>query len=308
MTHAADTDRQDLAVAMPADVDQPDRIVAGLTTRQASIVAVAAAVLWGLRSVAGDSIPLPVFAGVALVVMAAAVTVALGRRDGMSLDRWLLAAARHAAAPRRHVGAVATAAAAGAGRGAPVSLASPVAAVDDDGVIDLGGDGQVVLLVCEPVNFSLRSPSEQAALVAALARWLHAASTPVQILVRCAPADLSGVVEQLLSAAPGLPHPALEAAAAGHAEFLQELAADREVLHRDVLVVVRDTNGQVTRRAAEAASTLSAAEVRARRLTGREAAAAIAACADPYAPGAADGHGPLFGGVVTGAAMPERSQ
>ncbi|MGH3734393.1 MAG: PrgI family protein, partial [Micromonosporaceae bacterium] len=91
------------AVAMPADVDQPDRVVAGLTTRQAVIIAAPAGLLWLCYLLLADVVPLPVFAAVVIPVMATAVVLAVGRRDGVSLDRWLLAAAGHALRPRRHV-------------------------------------------------------------------------------------------------------------------------------------------------------------------------------------------------------------
>lgn len=293
---------QDVTVPMPADVEQPDKIVAGLTARQAGILAAVTIVLWAAYTTLGDLVALPVLAAVAIPVIAVALLVSLGRRDGVSLDRWLLAAVRHAAAPRRHVPATGAPVGGGQGRGAPAPLPSPVAAVGDDGVVDLGGDC-VVVLACEPVNFSLRSPGEQAALVAALARWLHAASHPVQILVRCTPVDLSPVLDRLVAAAPALPHPALEAAAVGHARFLAELAAGREILHRDVLVAVRGPRAQVTHAAAQAASALAAAEVRARQLDAREVTQVLAACADPYAPGYPPGTGgPVFGGVIAGPA------
>jgi hypothetical protein len=62
----------------------------------------------------------------------------------------------------------------------------------------------------------------------------------VQILVRAELADLSPAITALRESAPGLPHPALEHAALDHAAFLQDLAETRDLLTRQVLVVVRE--------------------------------------------------------------------
>ena len=70
------------------------------------------------------------------------------------------------------------------------------------------------------VTFSLRTPAEQEALVAGFARFLNSLGEPVEILVRAEPVDLTAAIDALLDAAPGMPHPALEAAARRHARFL----------------------------------------------------------------------------------------
>src|SRR5438270_9386790 len=54
------------------------------------------------------------------------------------------------------------------------------------------------------------------------------------------PADLAPAIAWLRDAAPALPHPALEQAALDHAAFLDDLAAERDLLTRQVLVVVRE--------------------------------------------------------------------
>ena len=104
-------------------------------------------------------------------------------------------------------------------------------------------DGKALVCRASAVTFSLRSPGEQEALVAAFGRWLNSLSAPVQVLVRAEPVDLGPAIAQLLEAAPGLPHPALESAARGHARFLADLAASHDLLRRDVLVVLREPAG-----------------------------------------------------------------
>ena len=120
------------------------------------------------------------------------------------------------------------------------------------------------------MNFALRSPDEQDALAAAYGRWLNSLTGPVQILVRAGRADLSAAVAALREAAPGLPHPALEQAALEHAAFLEGLAAERDVLTRQALLIVREPGhgtgrpggtaaGRALQRAGEAARLLAGA-------------------------------------------------
>ena len=90
------------------------------------------------------------------------------------------------------------------------------------------------------VNLALRTPAEQDALTAAFGRWLNSVTGPVQILIRAGRADLSGAVAALEDTAPALPDPALEDAALDHAAFLTELAASRDLLTRQVLLVTRE--------------------------------------------------------------------
>jgi hypothetical protein len=135
------------------------------------------------------------------------------------------------------------------------------------------------------VAFGLRPPAEQNGLVAGFARWLHSLDGPAQILVRAQRVDLTHLGDRLVSRAPSLPHPALEDAARSHAEFLDELAAHRELLHRHVTVAVRSTRspGNTAHQAAETVRALSGCEVTARILDPLDAAATLAGALNPSA-------------------------
>jgi hypothetical protein len=93
---------------------------------------------------------------------------------------------------------------------------------------------------CSTVNFALRTPSEQEALVACFGRYLHSLAAPVQILIRAQRLDLADQIEALRRRAYGLPHPALEAAALEHADYLDDLASGSDLLQRQVLVILRE--------------------------------------------------------------------
>ena len=84
---------QPLRAAVPADVDTPDRIAWGLTARQLAILTVAGTAGYGLHQMLAPLVPPLVLAAAGLPVAGLVVAVVLGRRDGLGLDAWLLAAA-----------------------------------------------------------------------------------------------------------------------------------------------------------------------------------------------------------------------
>ncbi len=302
-------------VRIPADVDRPDKLLAGLTARQLAILAVAAVALWAGYAATRHLVPPVAYGAAAIPVAALAALLALGRMEGVPADRWVLAAWRQHRSPRRLVPAPDgvppapgfLAKAAGAHPPAlPAPLRLPLAGIDASGVVDLGPDGLAVICRASAVTFGLRTPAEQEALVAGFARFLSSLAEPVQVLVRAERLDVRPAICALLDAAPGLPHVALERAARDHAAFLADLAASRALLRREVLVVLRqpagqasaggDRSGRLLRRAAEAAAALAAAGVSLSVLDGAAAASVLGRCLDPAAPprpgglpGAADG-------------------
>lgn len=231
-------------VRVPADVERPDEVIAGLTARQAAIFTVTAVVLWVLWQAVHAFVPPLLFLGVAAPLLAGGTVLALGRKDGLSLDQYALAALRHARTGHRQVHAPegvlpvpGFAHTTTTVRQPPPTPARPVAAgIDAQGVIDLGREGTSVIGAVSTVNFALRTPPEQEALITAFASWLNSLPGPVQILIRADRANLTPAIAALRRDAPALPHPALEAAAGQHADFLTHLAATRDLLHRQVLL------------------------------------------------------------------------
>jgi PrgI family protein len=283
------TPEEPFAAKVHADVERPDTVLFGLTGRQVLILAAAALLLWTGWTLIGHAAPVA-FLAAALPVAGLAFVVAVSRRDGQSLDRWLVAAIRHTRRPRRLVPAEAGVAAPprwittrGPRLPLPAPLRLPARGITPDGLIDLGSHGTVGLVDCTTVNFGLRSPSEQTGLIGAFARWLNSLDGPVQVLLRAGRVDLSSLADRIEAAAPALPHPRLEAAARAHVVFLDQLASDRELLHRQVTVAVRDTrsSAHTAHRAAEAARALVACDIRTHVLDGHQAAAALADCLTP---------------------------
>jgi hypothetical protein len=310
------------SVPIPSDVERPDKILAGLTARQVAIAAAAAAFIWAGFQATRHLLPLPVFAALASPAGLIAAALVIGERDGLPLDRLLLAAWRQRRAPRRLVPAPEGIPAPPAWTAPPAPQAPPPAVlaplwqhIAPDGVIGLGSAGAAAVAAVSTVNFALRSPGEQDAVAAAYGRWLNSLTGPAQILVRAGRADLSAAVAALRDAAPGLPHPALEQAALEHASFLEGLAAGRDVLTRQALLVLREPGhgtgrpggtaaGRALRRAGEAARLLGGAGLQVQVLDGGQVTALLAACADPAAPPRPAGRAALPGRPVTFAGRP----
>lgn len=252
-------------VRIPADVDMHDRVLGPLTARQLAILAAAGAVLYLIWATTRAFVPIPVFLAFAVPVGAASAMLALGKRDGVPMDKLLVAAIRQRVAPRHRVAAPEgvrpapawltpdTDQAAGRRKGksraaqpeqvSPSALRLPAEAVTETGVVDLGSDGLAVVAVASTVNFALRTPNEQEALVASFGRYLHSLTAPVQVLVRTERLDLSAQIAELRERAGGLPHPALEAAAVEHADYLVQLGRQSDLLRRQVLLVLREPLG-----------------------------------------------------------------
>jgi PrgI family protein len=239
---------------IPADVNRPDRVLGPFTARQSVLLLTTAAVGYGAWIGLRPWVPLPIFLAIALPVAATAVAVTLGQRDGLPLDRFLLAVLRHHLNPRRTRATSPTGAGnsgqlagngtefapdsrlrtkrtAAAWRPAPAALlahahtASLVPDPTGPGVLDLGGDGLVAIAAMSTLNLGLHTPAEQDALVAGFARYLHTLTGPVQFLIRTVPVSLDGHLSALDEQARALPHPALVTAALGHRAHLAQLAA-----------------------------------------------------------------------------------
>ena len=316
---------EDRVVRVPADVELADHVLGRLTGRQLVIISTGCLLAWCLFTAIRHTFGWQMAAGGALSVVAAALVLALGRMEGMSLDRLVGAAIAQAAAANRLVPApdgvegppsfVAADRAGGSTR-LPAPLRLPGHAVSSDGVVTLGAEGFALLMACDTVCFGLRTESEQDALTAAFGRWLNGLSGPVQILVRAHRIDLGRRIAGLREAAPGLPHPHLEAAARAHAEYLAGIGEHRELLTHEVLLVLRERSGTPTRRLrpAEAATLLArraddarqalrAAGVTARVLSADEVWQAVAGSTDPggrrY-----PGRRAVDGDVITGRSSP----
>ncbi|CUU60632.1 PrgI family protein [Parafrankia irregularis] len=289
-------------VRIPSDVDRPDRILAGLTARQLTLLAppvlLALAVYW----TASPYLPLPVVALLVVPLLGAGVALALGQRGGLTADRYATAALAHHRTPKVQIVAPDGVPAQpgwvpdipAARRRKPVAARPLAAGVDAAGVVDLHGAVAVVAEIAG-VNLALAGDADTARKVTGYGRMLNALSGPVQITLRGVPVRLDPHLDRLRALAEQAPHPALAAAARDHAVFLGDLAATRQLRTRQILLTAhepippgrggRDTAAATAaRRIEEALGLLAAAGLRGRILTGPELTALLAAAADPAGP------------------------
>ncbi|WP_067467146.1 PrgI family protein [Actinomadura macra] len=241
---------QPISVKIPADVDQPDRILYGLTGRQLAVLAATAtAVLWTWLTLHA-LVPFPVLAAVLVPVVACGFVAAVARRDGMGLDRYAATALTYLRTPKMLVTSsepIQPPPSWCRMRGwLPAPLRLPVRAVRQDGAMELAEGGVAVIVRAGTVAFSLRTPDEQASLVAVFGRWLNSLESPVQILVQARPVDLSGLAQHIAGHATRLRDRRLEEAAGEHAGFLAELGTAHELLVRQILIVIGDGTGPPT--------------------------------------------------------------
>jgi hypothetical protein len=286
-------------VRIPTNVEQPDKVIGSFTAHQVAILAGTGSLLYLVYLALGDHVPLAVFAGVALPIGVTGLLLAVGTHEGISLDRYLLAALAYLRAPKLLTSAPVTPSrvprwlAVNPGP-TPAPLRLPARGVGSDGLIDLGPDGVVAVAEVSTLSFALRTPDEQDGLVAGFGRWLNALSGPVQILVRAQPVDLTATVLSLREGAEQLPHPALAAAAREHAGFLQAISTEHDVLRRQVLLIIREpvaghhgrdaAAARAMRRISEAAQLLGAIGCAVHPLDADAVIALLTACFDPGAP------------------------
>ncbi|MGH2704450.1 MAG: PrgI family protein, partial [Actinomycetota bacterium] len=264
-----------MKLRLPANVDMPDRILAGLTLRQLLIVGGGVLVVWALYLAIGRSMG-AAFAVVALPLGAAGWALATSTPQGIGIDRLAFLAARFLLMPRRLVLAprgIAVSPKLSRRRLAPIDI--PPFGVNEEGLADLGPHGFAVVCRASGINLSLRAEEEQRGLMAGFSRLLNSLDGPAQFLVRSDRFDLTGMLQAIEGGAAALPHPTLEAAARAHAAFLRDLGGRRDALRREVLICLREPRGseeeaasRIGRRIQQAEALLRGFGIRLRRLTG----------------------------------------
>jgi hypothetical protein len=267
--------------SMPADVGAPDMIAWGLSFRQLSILGSVAGAGWLAFDRFGSWLPAGVWLALLVPVGAVTVVVVLGRRDGLPLDVWLRHGLTMARTPRRQVPGSPDATRpllAAAVPKPPALLRGPATTIAVDGLLTVDGAARRVI-ACGTTDIALRTGAEQQVLLDGFGAWLNALTGPTQIVVAAQRHDLTPYADTVCGSADRLPHPALQAAATEHAEFLLGLDADRDPLRRQVLAVVEHGPGRDA-----TVRTFGALGVTATPLDGGQVTAALAAAVDPFQP------------------------
>lgn len=295
---------------IPSDIDTPDKIVYGLTARQLAILATAAVTGYTIVKATRTLLPMPALIAALVPVAGIAIFLALGRKDGLPIDRWLLAGIRYSRAPR-HLTPAATGHVTPPPSWAPLTTPSapsvlrlPAHAISGTGIIDTGTHA-TALIACTTVNISLRTGDEQTALIGAYGRWLNGLAAPVQVVISAQRVDLTAHAQHTAEAATAISNPALAEAAHDYAGFLEDLAARRDPLWRTVTIAVTASSGKgrdndVTRRAEHTASSLAALGVQTAILDGARVTSVLTAATDPYTPSGSSWPRTRPGAIITG--------
>ncbi|MEV0093737.1 PrgI family protein [Streptomyces sp. NPDC050738] len=282
---------------IPADTGRPDKIIGPFTARQCALLASGALVLYGGWWACRAFMAPLAYAALITPIAGLLAAVAMGRREGINLDRFAVAALAQARTPRRRVHApdgipplptLINPRLARAAGPPPASMDMPFTGVSESGVVDLREHGMAALATCSTINFDLRSGAEQQTLTGAFARWLNSLTGPTQVLVRCHRTDLAPLIDQLQHDAPTLAHPALEAAARAHADFLTDLSSGRDLLARQIVLVAREpagaSGGRTGQRLQEAIRALAPADLTVTALSAAESADLLSAACNPDTP------------------------
>jgi hypothetical protein len=275
---------------LPANVDMPDRIFAGLTIRQLAILGGDALLIWLLFLAVGGLFHPILFASVSVPFAAAGLALATSTPEGIGLDRFAAFAGRYFLRPKPLVFAPeGLAFASQKKRLAPIQV--PIRDFSDDGLLDLGPEGFAIVCRASGVNLTLRSEREQVALTEALGRFLNSLDGPIQILVISRRIDLSTLLRDMNTGATSLPNPSLQRAAQEHVRYMSQLAVKRDARRREVLVCLReprvsrdDAAIRLQRRVDQAVDLLRAIGVTLKRLSAGETSQFLRACADPETP------------------------
>ncbi|HZE41244.1 MAG TPA: PrgI family protein [Stackebrandtia sp.] len=276
-----------MRIPIPANVDIPDKILWGLTVRQAALLAPVAIGLIAAWHALGGLVSTPVLVGLCGAVGIVAVVVVLGKRDGVSLDRLLWAAIRH---PRSRLAAGHPDPTAALDNGATSRVetvrawSGPVRAITDTG-LDLGPRGVAVGLDARGVNFALRSPDEQHALVQGMTRILNACTSHLQIVVSIRPSTLDSHVDRLRQTHRHMKSASLRQAGRTYVAWLADLDDATDMQRREITIVVTGaTEADAARAATAVIDGCGGLGATCRVLTGGELAARVRAHVDPATP------------------------
>lgn len=284
-----------MRVRLPANVDMPDRIFAGLTARQLVIVGLDGLLIWLLYTAIGRTLHPAVFSLIAIPLAAFGAALIAKTPEGIGFDRLLFLAARFVWKPKKQVLAP---------EGvrhrsnrelvAPISV--PIRGVTEEGLVDLGPEGCAVVCKATGVHLSLRSELEQTSLIDSFARFLNSIDGSAQFLIISRRVELGTFIGRLKDGSVLSPHPALEKAVRAHIDYLERLSSKRDLRRHELLLCFREESpleaaaASLARKIDQAQSLLRGVGVSLNRLQAAETALYLRTCGDPEAriPSAAD--------------------
>lgn len=273
-------------VAIPTNLEVEDRLAGPFTARQCMILAVTAAVALAEAEALHTGLRLAstVIAACTAPLILAGLLLALAKPGGIPADRLAYAAIRFLRSGRRQAACPPhLAPPAGISRLAP--LYRGLAEQDGCGIAVLDGQQAAVVIEARPRCLQLADADEIRAALAAIGTLVSAQSGPFTISTLTERVSLDAHAEQAGETASRLATPELSALAARQAEYLRNVADERELWHRRHLITIRESGpGAAARaghRAQAAAQLLESCGMSARVLDPGELTALLTAACDP---------------------------
>jgi len=272
-------------VAIPADLNLEDRLVGPFTARQCAILAAVATTLWIAAHALRHLVPQHVLLLAGAPIAFATVGLTLTRPGGIPADRLAAAALRHTLGARRRAVAPARVELPRTVKALAPLYRAVTGANGEPGVIDLGSHGKAVIIAVTPACLQLADAAETEAQLAAIGQVLSTQTGEFSITTMSVRVSLDAHADRAAQSAEDLATAKLSALALDQAEYLRQLATQRTVWSRRVLLTVRETGpdaaAKAAHRAQESATLLAACAMPARVMDRAEAAAVLAAACDP---------------------------
>ena len=276
---------------IPADIEMPDRIFAGLTIRQLAIAGLSLALVWSCFYLLAARLPFGFALALCAPLAAIGLAVVWVQPSGLPAERFVVFALRHAMSPKKRTPRSDPMPSAGRTPSRDLaSLSLPVRRVAEDGILDLGSEGVAMVTRCSSLNLGLRSEAEREALIGGFARLLNSLDGPIQFLIRAERVEVTELLVDLRHRANALPNPQLRSVAADYAGFIDSVTNKEQMLRHSAMVSIRESHSgpdavlRLRRRIDETGSLLRQIGVLMCPMDGPEVSHTIRKSTDPASP------------------------
>jgi len=108
----------------------------------------------------------------------------------------------------------------------------------EDGFVILKDGGVRLILMCTPLNFALKSETEQNAIIAEYQNFLNALEFPIQILIQSKTVDLTSYLQQLEERRLAAQNPLLERQILDYMEFIRKLVQIANIVDKKFFIII----------------------------------------------------------------------
>jgi hypothetical protein len=113
----------------------------------------------------------------------------------------------------------------------------PIAEIRSDTVLLKNGGLRAVLLV-EPLNFNLKSETEQQGIISGYESFLNTLTFPIQIVIRSTQVNIDPYIEQIHARAKEQKNPLLKDQTQAYAEFIEKIVDVAEIMQKRFYLII----------------------------------------------------------------------